>query len=110
MTSKTREELGELTPEQVAELNRLAEMPDSDIDTSDIPEVKELPPHAVRGEAARREMVRRRRADGKLPLPVYLTAELEDYLAAIANRRGLSLNDLVNDLLAKEIAIVEAVK
>jgi hypothetical protein len=110
MTSKTREELGDLTPEQIAELNRLAEMPDSGIDTSDIPEITEIPTHAVRGEAARREMVRRRRADGKLPRPVYLNAELEDYLAAIALRRGLSLNDLVNDLLAKEIAIVEAVK
>ena len=110
MTSKTREELGDLTPQQIERLNRLAEMPDSEIDTSDIPGIEELPPHAVRGEAARGEMVRRRRPDGKLPLPVYLTAELEDYLCAIASRRGLALNDLVNDLLAREIAIVEAVK
>ena len=51
-----------------------------------------------------------RRPDGKLPMPVYLTAELEDCRAAAALRRGESLSDVLNDLLAREISIVEAVK
>jgi hypothetical protein len=98
-----------LSEEQKQELLALMDMGDENIDTSDIPEIT-LPVYAVRGEAARREMVRRRRPDGQFPTPVYLSAELEDYLTAIANRRGVSLNDLVNDLLAKEIAIFETVK
>ena len=36
-----------LTPEQKEELRRLAEMPDSEIDTSDIPEVREWPKKMV---------------------------------------------------------------
>lgn len=36
-----------LTPEQEERLRRLAEMPDSEIDTSDIPEVLELPKRMV---------------------------------------------------------------
>jgi hypothetical protein len=98
-----------LSEEQKQELLALMDMGDENIDTSDIPEIT-LPVYAVRGEAARREMVRRRRPDGQFPTPVYLSAELEDYLTAIANRRAVSLNDLVNDLLAKEIAIFETVK
>jgi hypothetical protein len=43
-------------------------------------------------------------------MPVYLTAELEDCRAAAALRRGESLSDVLNDLLAREISIVEAVK
>ena len=49
------------------------DMGDENIDTTDIPQITELPTHAVRGEEAPREMVRRRRLDGKLPMPVYLT-------------------------------------
>ena len=33
----------DLTPDQKAELDKLAFMPDADIDTSDIPETKEFP-------------------------------------------------------------------
>ena len=44
MTRRTREEIGKLTPERAEELNRLAARPDSEIDTTDIAEVREIPP------------------------------------------------------------------
>ena len=46
----------------------------------------------------------------KLNLPVYLDAEVQAYLANIAARKGVPVSDLANDLLKREIAIIEAVK
>jgi hypothetical protein len=46
----------------------------------------------------------------KLNLPVYLDAEVQAYLATIAIRKGVPVSDLANDLLKREIAIIEAVK
>ena len=43
-------------------------------------------------------------------LPVYLDAEVQAYLTIIASKKGVQLSDLANDLLKKEIAIIEAVK
>jgi len=45
-----------------------------------------------------------------LHLPVYLDAEVQAYLTAIASKKGIALSDLANDLLKKEIAILETVK
>ncbi len=45
-----------------------------------------------------------------LSLPVYLDADVQAYLAAIAAKKGVPLSQLANDLLKKEIAILEAVK
>jgi hypothetical protein len=50
------------------------------------------------------------RANAKLNLPVYLEADVQDYLGRLASRKGVSLSDLTNDLLKKEIAIIEAAK
>jgi hypothetical protein len=75
---------------------------DEDIDLSDIPEIMEIPPDAVRGKFYRPG------AGGRVP--VYLNKDLQDYLVAAAERKGITLNDLVNDLLSKEVAIVEAIK
>ena len=50
------------------------------------------------------------RPDAKLNLPVYLDAEVMAYLSAIASRKGVDLSALANDLLKKEIAILESVK
>jgi hypothetical protein len=49
------------------------------------------------------------RAGARLSLPVYLDPEVQAYLGAIAARKGVPLSELANDLLKKEIAILEAV-
>ncbi|MEN9867893.1 MAG: hypothetical protein RL748_3483 [Pseudomonadota bacterium] len=46
----------------------------------------------------------------KLNLPVYLDAEVQAYLTAIAARKGIQVSDVANDLLKREIGIIEAVK
>jgi hypothetical protein len=46
----------------------------------------------------------------KLNLPVYLEDEVRAYLMAQAAKKGIELSDLVNDLLKKDIAIIEAGK
>jgi len=48
--------------------------------------------------------------NAKLNLPVYLDAEVQAYLANIASKKGVPVSDLANDLLKREIAIIEAVK
>lgn len=50
------------------------------------------------------------RPDAKLNLPVYLDAEVLSYLSAIASRKGVEVSALANDLLKREIAILESVK
>ena len=50
------------------------------------------------------------RPNVRLGLPVYLDANVQAYLGAIAARKGVPLSELTNDLLKKEIAILEAVK
>lgn len=45
-----------------------------------------------------------------MQLPVYLDADVQSYLAAIASKKGVALFELANDLLKKEIAILETVK
>ena len=70
---------------------------DEDIDYSDLPPVREIPANAVRGRFYRGRAI-------------YLTDELHAYLSTIAMRRGVSLNDLVNNVLSQEVAMVEALK
>lgn len=48
--------------------------------------------------------------DARLNLPVYLDADVQAYLAAIASRKGVQLSELANDLLKREIDLIEAVK
>ena len=50
------------------------------------------------------------RPNARLNLPVYLEADVQAYLAALAARKGVPLSELVNDLLKKDIAILEAGK
>jgi len=45
-----------------------------------------------------------------LKLPVYLDASVQAWLAAHAERKGIEISDLVNDLLKREIEIIETVK
>ena len=42
-------------------------------------------------------------------LPVYLEAEVLDYFAAKAKSKGVELNQMVNELLKKDIALIEGV-
>jgi predicted HicB family RNase H-like nuclease len=69
---------------------------DEGIDFSDIPEIREIPPGAVRGLS-----------NVSRAVPVYLDRELQIRLSAIAVRKGVSLSDLVSQLLRKEIEIAE---
>jgi hypothetical protein len=48
--------------------------------------------------------------DATLRLPVYLDADVQAYLVDIATKKGVPLSELANDLLKKEIAILEIVK
>jgi hypothetical protein len=43
-------------------------------------------------------------------LPVYLDESVQSYLAGKAEAKGIDLSELVNDLLKREIEIIEAVK
>jgi len=42
-------------------------------------------------------------------LPVYLDEQVQGYLSAKADAKGIDLSDLVNDLLKREIGIIQAV-
>lgn len=41
-------------------------------------------------------------------LPVYLDEKVEHYLAAKADAKGVELSELVNELLKKDIELIEA--
>lgn len=49
-------------------------------------------------------------ADAVFKLPIYLDESVQSYLAAKADAKGVELSDLVNDLLKREIEIIEAVR
>jgi len=48
--------------------------------------------------------------NARINLPVYLDTDVQDYLAALAAIKGVPLSELANDLLKKDIAILEAGK
>jgi hypothetical protein len=50
------------------------------------------------------------RPNVRLNLRVYLDADVQDYLAALAAKKGVPLSELANELLKKDIAILEAAK
>ena len=86
-----------LSPREKAEVPALMNVRDEDIDTSDIPEVKELPRGTVPGLFYRGATVR-------------LTEELRTYFADLARRKGVPMNDLVNETLQKALAVAEVAK
>ena len=47
-------------------------------------------------------------ANAVFQLPVYLDERVQGYLAAKAQAKGIDLSALVNDLLQREIELVEA--
>lgn len=46
----------------------------------------------------------------RLSLPVYLDADVQDYLSARAKARGIEVAQLVNELLKKDIELIEAAR
>lgn len=48
--------------------------------------------------------------NAKASLPVYLETEVLDYFFERAKAKGVELNVLVNELLKKDIALIEGVK
>jgi hypothetical protein len=80
--------------ERIRKLEALQAAGDEGIDFSDIPEIREIPKDAVRGRFFR-------------GAPVYIKKDLYLQLSAIADRKGVSLSDLVSQLLRKEIGIGE---
>jgi hypothetical protein len=46
----------------------------------------------------------------RVNLPVYLEADVQDYLAARAKARGIEVAQLVNELLKKDIELIEAAR
>ncbi len=45
--------------------------------------------------------------DAVFRLPIYLDEKVQDYLTAKADARGVDLADLVNDMLKKDIELIE---
>lgn len=48
--------------------------------------------------------------DATFNIPVYLDAEVISYLQERAQSKGVGLSQLINDILRKDIALIEAVK
>lgn len=46
----------------------------------------------------------------QLNLPVYLDADILDYLSIKAKAKGVEVNEIVNDLLRKDIDLIEGIK
>jgi hypothetical protein len=47
------------------------------------------------------------RAGAQLHLPVYLDQKVQATLAALASAKGVDLSSLINDLLKKDIELIE---
>lgn len=47
------------------------------------------------------------KADAQLNLPVYLDQQVQATLVALANAKGVELSTLINDLLKKDIELIE---
>ena len=48
--------------------------------------------------------------NAQMNLPIYLEADVLDYFKAKAQAKGVELNAMINDLLKKDIALIESVK
>lgn len=50
------------------------------------------------------------RTDAVLNLPIYLDPDVREYLTARAKDKGVEINRLVNDLLKRDIDLIETAK
>ncbi len=46
----------------------------------------------------------------KLNLPVYLDEEVQAFLVALASKKGVEMSDIANDLLRKDIALLDVLR
>ncbi|NJK53748.1 MAG: hypothetical protein HC936_14870 [Leptolyngbyaceae cyanobacterium SU_3_3] len=46
----------------------------------------------------------------KFNIPIYLDEEVLEYFSKQAETKGVDLTDMINDLLKKDIALIEGVK
>ena len=83
----------DLTRQQADEILTLMYMRDEDIDLSDIPERTDFS-RGVRGKFYQGPII-------------YLTQDLQRYFCELSRRKGVPLNDLVNETLAKALAVAE---
>lgn len=49
-------------------------------------------------------------ATTRLNLPIFLETEIQTYLTARAKARGIEVSQLVNELLKKDIELIESVR
>ncbi|MFZ5821349.1 MAG: hypothetical protein ACOYYJ_15745 [Chloroflexota bacterium] len=47
------------------------------------------------------------RADAEFHFPVYLEADVHEFLAQLAEQRSVDMNELVNNLLRADISIIQ---
>jgi hypothetical protein len=83
----------DLTRQQAEEIITLMYMRDEDIDLSDIPERTDFS-LGVRGKFYQGPII-------------YLTQDLQHYFCELSRRKGVPLNELVNETLAKALAVAE---
>ena len=50
------------------------------------------------------------KAGARLNVPVYLETAVQDYLSERAKARGIEVGELVNELLKKDIELIEAAR
>ena len=50
------------------------------------------------------------RPKSELRLPIYLSADVQNYLSERAAQKGIPLGEMVNTLLKQEIQLIESVK
>lgn len=84
-----------LSRQQAQELLALMNMREEDIDLSDIPETDFS--KGVRGKFYQGPII-------------YLTEDLRRYFWELSRRKGVPLNDLVNETLIKAVAVAEVAK
>jgi hypothetical protein len=49
-------------------------------------------------------------ANAKFNVPIYLDEEVMEYFSKQAETKGVDLTEMINDLLKKDIALIEGVK
>lgn len=50
------------------------------------------------------------RPNATLRLPIYLEKDVMSYLSQKAAKKGIPVNDMVNELLKREIAVIEMIE